>query len=259
MTFKRYFIRVLHRLQKGPGYTYKSCWSGTAITPTRMDPSASPRGQRRKSSGFFLTLVSSSLSIGFKTMKFPAVTVCNMDELTEAALERILQSKHGDAISAPPLNSSETIPLVLIDESDPDHPVIIDLFETNQSGSGTNPTILSALSNVTSEGKEHQVAVKLVSGGLWLPATCSALRSRTRYIVSFGAGIVLLPAQDEIRMGYQQGHDLACLLWAEPAGYRYVERHRTSAYSQWSLETIQGKKKSEDSSEQDHFSCVCTC
>lgn len=113
-----------------------------------------------------------------------------LDALTEAALERILQSKHGDAISAPPLNSSETvsqrldlklwnqIPLVLIDESDPDHPVIIDLFETDQSGSGTRPNSSSpALSNVTSEAQKHKVAVKLVSVGLWLHADvlCTSL------------------------------------------------------------------------------------
>uniref|UniRef100_A0A8C3T686 Epithelial sodium channel subunit beta n=1 Tax=Chelydra serpentina TaxID=8475 RepID=A0A8C3T686_CHESE len=228
MNFKRYFTRVLHRLQKGPGYTYKEllvwyCDNTNTHGPKRIIK----EGPKKKVIWFFLTLlfaslvfwqwgilidtylsysVSSSLSIGFKTMKFPAVTVCNaspykyskvrhllkeLDALTEAALERILQSKHGNAISAPPLNSSETvsqrldlklwnqIPLVLIDESDPDYPVIIDLFETDQSA-------------VTE----------------W-------------YILQSTSILSQVPLQERMKMGYQpEDMILACLFGAEPCSYR---------------------------------------
>lgn len=99
MNLKRYFVRALHRLQKGPGYTYKEllvwyCDNTNTHGPKRIIK----EGPKKKVMWFFLTLlfaslvfwqwgilintylsynVTSSLSIGFKTMKFPAVTVCN--------------------------------------------------------------------------------------------------------------------------------------------------------------------------------------
>ncbi|XP_050824547.1 amiloride-sensitive sodium channel subunit beta isoform X1 [Gopherus flavomarginatus] len=276
MNFKRYFIRVLHRLQKGPGYTYKELLVWYCDNTNTHGPKRIIReGPKKKVIWFFLTLlfaslvfwqwgilidtylsysVSSSLSIGFKTMKFPAVTVCNaspykyskvrhllkeLDELTEAALERILQSKHGDAISAPPLHSSETvsqrldlklwnqIPLVLIDESDPDHPVIIDLFETNQSGSGTQPNNSSpALSNMTSEAKKHKVAVKLCHHKdtpqcIYWNFTSAAQAVTEWYILQSTSILSKVPLQERIRMGYQpEDMILACLYGAEPCSYR---------------------------------------
>uniref|UniRef100_A0A674K0R5 Sodium channel epithelial 1 subunit beta n=1 Tax=Terrapene triunguis TaxID=2587831 RepID=A0A674K0R5_9SAUR len=264
MNFKRYFIRVLHRLQKGPGYTYKELLVWYCDNTNTHGPKRIIReGPKKKVIWFFLTLlfaslvfwqwgilidtylsysVSSSLSIGFKTMKFPAVTVCNaspykyskarhllkeLDELTEAALERILQSKHGDAISAPPLNSSETvsqrldlklwnqIPLVLIDESDPDHPVIIDLFETDQNLPSTVGSSFGIL----------LPAVKVCS---LLDLTCmywnftSAAQAVTEwYILQSTSILSKVPLQERIRMGYQpEDMILACLYGAEPCSYR---------------------------------------
>ncbi|XP_038276311.1 amiloride-sensitive sodium channel subunit beta isoform X1 [Dermochelys coriacea] len=276
MNFKRYFIRVLHRLQKGPGYTYKELLVWYCDNTNTHGPKRIIReGPKKKVIWFFLTLlfaslvfwqwgiligtylsysVSSSLSIGFKTMKFPAVTVCNaspykyskvrhllkeLDALTEAALERILQSKLGDAISAPPLNSSETvyqrldlklwnqIPLVLIDESDPDHPVIIDLFETDQSGSGARPNNSSpALSNVTSEAQKHKVAVKLCHHKdtpqcIYRNFTSAAQAVTEWYILQSTSILSKVPLQERIRMGYQpEDMILACLYGAEPCSYR---------------------------------------
>uniref|UniRef100_A0A8B9CVT7 Epithelial sodium channel subunit beta n=1 Tax=Anser brachyrhynchus TaxID=132585 RepID=A0A8B9CVT7_9AVES len=203
MNVKKYFVRALHRLQKGPGYTYKEllvwyCDNTNTHGPKRIIK----EGPKKKVIWFFLTLlfaslvfwqwgilintylsynVTSSLSIGFKTMKFPAVTVCNanpfkysevkhllkeLDKLIEAALERILQPTHGDTITPLLLNGSDNasegldlalwnqIPLVLIDEHDKDNPVIVEIFETNRTapGNGTSPGNGTALENGISPG-----------------------------------------------------------------------------------------------------------
>ncbi|XP_073217713.1 epithelial sodium channel subunit beta-like isoform X2 [Lepidochelys kempii] len=276
MPLKQYFIGVLHRLQKGPGYTYKELLVWYCDNTNTHGPKRIIReGPKKRVFWFFLVLLSvsllilhwgtvvqgyfsygvtPSLSVGFKAMAFPAVTVCNaspfkyskvrhllkeLDALTEAALERILQSKHGDAISAPPLSSSETvsqrldlklwnqIPLVLMDESDPDHPIIIDLFETDQSGSGTRPNSSSpALSNVTSEAKKHKVAVKLCSHKdtpqcIYRNFTSAAQAVTEWYVLQSTSILSKVPLQERIRMGYQpEDMILACLYGAEPCSYR---------------------------------------
>uniref|UniRef100_A0A8C4Y893 Sodium channel epithelial 1 subunit beta n=1 Tax=Gopherus evgoodei TaxID=1825980 RepID=A0A8C4Y893_9SAUR len=265
MNFKRYFIRVLHRLQKGPGYTYKELLVWYCDNTNTHGPKRIIReGPKKKVIWFFLTLlfaslvfwqwgilidtylsysVSSSLSIGFKTMKFPAVTVCNaspykyskvrhllkeLDELTEAALERILQSKHGDAISTPPLHSSETvsqrldlklwnqIPLVLIDESDPDHPVIIDLFETNQTACW-----LSVSYTLKSNSMCLQCHHKDTPQCIYWNFTSAAQAVTEWYILQSTSILSKVPLQERIRMGYQpEDMILACLYGAEPCSYR---------------------------------------
>ncbi|XP_009986784.1 PREDICTED: amiloride-sensitive sodium channel subunit beta-like, partial [Tauraco erythrolophus] len=231
MNLKKYFVRALHRLQKGPGYTYKEllvwyCDNTNTHGPKRIIK----EGPKKKLIWFFLTLlfaslvfwqwgilintylsynVTSSLSIGFKTMKFPAVTVCNanpfkysevkyllkdLDRLIEAALERILQPMpwNSSESSSPPLNLElwYQIPLVLIDEHDKDNPVILDIFEINETAAdnqtaaaetsaddqttvgnetsaddqtavGNQTTAPPAPANATSEEKKYKLAVKL--------------------------------------------------------------------------------------------------
>ncbi|XP_010073259.1 PREDICTED: amiloride-sensitive sodium channel subunit beta, partial [Pterocles gutturalis] len=202
MNLKKYLVRALHRLQKGPGYTYKEllvwyCDNTNTHGPKRIIK----EGPKKKLVWFFLTLlfaslvfwqwgilintylsynVTSSLSIGFKTMQFPAVTVCNanpfkysevkhllrdLDRLIEAALERILQptagnssengsapgngSENGSALGNGSENGSEPlnlelwhqIPLVLIDEHDKDNPVILDIFESSQPAGGNHSSV----------------------------------------------------------------------------------------------------------------------
>lgn len=99
MQVKKYLLKCLHRLQKGPGYTYKEllvwyCNNTNTHGPKRIIC----EGPKKKAMWFVLTLlfaalvcwqwgvfirtylnweVSVSLSIGFKTMDFPAVTICN--------------------------------------------------------------------------------------------------------------------------------------------------------------------------------------
>uniref|UniRef100_A0A8C3N5B6 Epithelial sodium channel subunit beta n=1 Tax=Geospiza parvula TaxID=87175 RepID=A0A8C3N5B6_GEOPR len=232
MNLKKYLVRALHRLQKGPGYTYKEllvwyCDNTNTHGPKRIIK----EGPKKKLIWFFLTLlfaslvfwqwgilintylsynVTSSLSIGFKTMKFPAVTICNanpfkysevkpllkeLDRLIEAALERILQPTPGNStenVSLPlDLELWNQIPLVLIDEHDKDNPIILDIFETNQTNC-TYRNFSSAAQAVTE----------------W-------------YILQSTSILSKVPLHERIRMGYQaEDMILACLYGAEPCNYK---------------------------------------
>ncbi|NXN07531.1 SCNNB protein, partial [Indicator maculatus] len=273
MHLKKYFVRALHRLQKGPGYTYKEllvwyCDNTNTHGPKRIIK----EGPKKKVIWFFLTLlfaslvfwqwgilintylsynVTSSLSIGFKTMKFPAVTVCNanpfkysevkhlledLDRLIDAALERILQPTPGNSSEnpSPPLNLTlwYQIPLVLIDEHDKDNPIILDIFENNQTDEDNE----TAVGNKTSGDKETTRGNQTPGA---LPALCpqcsnqgsdnctyrnfsSAAQAVTEwYILQSTSILSKVPLQDRIRMGYQaEDMILACLYGAEPCNYK---------------------------------------
>ncbi|NWQ62223.1 SCNNB protein, partial [Neopipo cinnamomea] len=297
MNLKKYLVRALHRLQKGPGYTYKEllvwyCDNTNTHGPKRIIK----EGPKKKLIWFFLTLlfaslvfwqwgilintylsynVTSSLSIGFKTMKFPAVTVCNanpfkysevkhllkeLDRLIEAALERILQPTPGnvsDSVS-PPLDLQlwNQIPLVLIDEHNKDNPVILDIFETNQTAganetaasnetagdnqnSGGNETTMHsettagnqttappAPANTTTEEKKYKLAVKLCShqgsnNCTYRNFTSAAQAVTEWYILQSTSILSKVPLHERIRMGYQaEDMILACLYGAEPCNYK---------------------------------------
>uniref|UniRef100_A0A8D0FVN6 Epithelial sodium channel subunit beta n=1 Tax=Strix occidentalis caurina TaxID=311401 RepID=A0A8D0FVN6_STROC len=249
MNLKKYFIRALHRLQKGPGYTYKEllvwyCDNTNTHGPKRIIK----EGPKKKLIWFFLTLlfaslvfwqwgilintylsynVTSSLSIGFKTMKFPAVTVCNanpfkysevkhllkeLDRLIEAALERILQPTPGNGsnTSSPPLDLElwHQIPLVLIDEHDKDNPIILDIFESNLAG--LSPASVPPQCS-------HQG-----SGNCTYRNFTSAAQAVTEwYILQSTSILSRVPLQERIRMGYQaEDMILACLYGAEPCNYK---------------------------------------
>lgn len=99
MLVKKCLVKCLHRLQKGPGYSYKElllwyCNNTNTHGPKRIIC----EGPKKKAVWFLITLlftslvcwqwgvfirtylsweVSVSLSLGFKTMDFPAVTICN--------------------------------------------------------------------------------------------------------------------------------------------------------------------------------------
>lgn len=124
-----------------------------------------------------------------------------LDRLIEAALERILQPGNSSENGSLPLNLElwNQIPLVLIDEHDKDNPIILDIFETNQTAAanetamdnrtsvssdtagghqlfggnetmdnetteGNQTTAAPAPGNTTSEEKKYKLAVKLVRG-----------------------------------------------------------------------------------------------
>ncbi|KFQ48519.1 Amiloride-sensitive sodium channel subunit beta, partial [Nestor notabilis] len=262
MNLKKYFIRALHRLQKGPGYTYKEllvwyCDNTNTHGPKRIIK----EGPKKKLIWFFLTLlfaslvfwqwgilintylsynVTSSLSIGFKTMKFPAVTVCNanpykysevkpllkeLDRLIDAALERILQPTPGNSsenTSAPlDLELWYQIPLVLIDEHDKDNPVILDIFETNQTAGG-----IQTPTDTPTQEKKYKLAVKLCShpgsdNCTYRNFTSAAQAVTEWYILQSTSILSKVPLQERIRMGYQaEDMILACLYGAEPCNYK---------------------------------------
>ncbi|NXP47267.1 SCNNB protein, partial [Heliornis fulica] len=261
MNLKKYFIRALHRLQKGPGYTYKEllvwyCDNTNTHGPKRIIK----EGPKKKLIWFFLTLlfaslvfwqwgilintylsynVTSSLSIGFKTMKFPAVTVCNanpfkyskvkhllkeLDRLIEAALERILQPApwNSSENASPPLDLElwHQIPLVLIDEHDKNNPIILDIFERNQN-SVDNQTFAG---NETE--KKYKLAVKLCShqgsdNCTYRNFTSAAQAVTEWYILQSTSILSKVPLQERIGMGYQaEDMILACLYGAEPCNYK---------------------------------------
>ncbi|XP_069761119.1 amiloride-sensitive sodium channel subunit beta-like [Narcine bancroftii] len=133
MKVLQYFKRALHRLQKGPGYTYTEllvwyCENTNTHGPKRVVT----EGPKKRVVWLMLTLaftglvcwqwgiliqsylaweVKVNLQTGFKAMDFPAVTICNtnpfrytrskhlsqqLDQLTRLALERIfVYSKNG--------------------------------------------------------------------------------------------------------------------------------------------------------------------
>ncbi|NXN88028.1 SCNNB protein, partial [Bombycilla garrulus] len=261
MNLKKYLVRALHRLQKGPGYTYKEllvwyCDNTNTHGPKRIIK----EGPKKKLMWFFLTLlfaslvfwqwgilintylsysVTSSLSIGFKTMKFPAVTVCNanpfkysevkpllkeLDRLIEAALERILQPTPGNSSDNTSLSLDlelwNQIPLVLIDEHDKDNPIILDIFETNQTAVGNE----TATGNETK--KHYKLAVKLCShpgsDNCTYRNFSSAAQAVTEwYILQSTSILSKVPLHERIRMGYQaEDMILACLYGAEPCNYK---------------------------------------
>uniref|UniRef100_A0A8B9FP06 Sodium channel epithelial 1 beta subunit n=1 Tax=Amazona collaria TaxID=241587 RepID=A0A8B9FP06_9PSIT len=252
MNLKKYFIRALHRLQKGPGYTYKEllvwyCDNTNTHGPKRIIK----EGPKKKLIWFFLTLlfaslvfwqwgilintylsynVTSSLSIGFKTMKFPAVTVCNanpykyseakpllkeLDRLIDAALERILQPSQGNSSESisPPLDLElwYQIPLVLIDEHDKDNPIILDIFETNQTAAGIQPSTDSP-TPCSHPGSDNCT---------YRNFTSAAQAVTEWYILQSTSILSKVPLQERIRMGYQaEDMILACLYGAEPCNYK---------------------------------------
>ncbi|XP_060642415.2 amiloride-sensitive sodium channel subunit beta isoform X1 [Anolis sagrei] len=129
MVVKKYFVKALHRLQKGPGYSYRELLVWYCDNTNTHGPKRIIReGPKKKLIWFFLTLlfaalviwqwgilidtylsynVTASLAIGFKKMIFPAVTICSaspfrypkvkpyladLDSLIGAALKRILET-----------------------------------------------------------------------------------------------------------------------------------------------------------------------
>ncbi|NXT67707.1 SCNNB protein, partial [Chaetops frenatus] len=262
MNLKKYLVRALHRLQKGPGYTYKEllvwyCDNTNTHGPKRIIK----EGPKKKLIWFFLTLlfaslvfwqwgilintylsynVTSSLSIGFKTMKFPAVTVCNanpfkysevkhllkeLDRLIEAALERILQPMPGNSSDnvSPPLDLElwNQIPLVLIDEHDKDNPIILDIFETNQT-TGGNKTAMGNKTSVSSLAALCPQCSHQGSDNCTYRNFSSAAQAVTEwYILQSTSILSKVPLHERIRMGYQaEDMILACLYGAEPCNYK---------------------------------------
>ncbi|ELR49363.1 Amiloride-sensitive sodium channel subunit beta, partial [Bos mutus] len=260
MHVKKYLLKGLHRLQKGPGYTYKEllvwyCDNTNTHGPKRIIC----EGPKKKAMWFVLTLlftslvcwqwglfiktylnweVSVSLSIGFKTMDFPAVTICNaspfqyskvqhllkdLDELMEAVLGRILGPELSQVNDTRALNLSiwHHTPLVFINEQNPHHPVVLDLFEDNFNGSASN----SPAPGRPCSAHRCKVAMRLCSHN---GTTCtfrnfsSATQAVTEWYTLQATNIFAqVPNQELVAMGYPAERlILACLFGAEPCNYR---------------------------------------
>uniref|UniRef100_A0A8C5R8J3 Amiloride-sensitive sodium channel subunit beta n=1 Tax=Leptobrachium leishanense TaxID=445787 RepID=A0A8C5R8J3_9ANUR len=253
---KRYFTKALHRIQKGPGYTYKEllvwfCDNTNTHGPKRIIT----EGPKKRVLWFILTLLiqtylsyglSVSLSIGFKAMEFPAVTVCNanpfkysrvkylledLDELVEASLQRIQLSSSSDSSlftlnssisSNVTLNSSSWInlPLVLIDENDPNNPTIYDLFDSN-----TNYSKTKIQNNQTTYAQRYKIAMKLCTKNgtdcVYRNYTSTVQALSEWYMLQFSSIMSKVPLKDRIEMGFQ-GEDmiLTCLFGGQACSYR---------------------------------------
>ncbi|XP_042293964.1 amiloride-sensitive sodium channel subunit beta [Sceloporus undulatus] len=272
MTVKKYFVKALHRLQKGPGYSYRELLVWYCDNTNTHGPKRIIReGPKKKLIWFFLTLlfaslvfwqwgilintylsynVTASLAIGFKTMTFPAVTICNasplryskvkpylkdVDALIEAALIRILQSDGEDEVAAigPGANSSHTetlnlrlwdqIPLVVIDESDAANPVVRDILGEGALGLGGPYQNSSSFANP--EGRNYKLALKLCTNNgsscTYRNFTSAAQAVSEWYVLQATSILSRVPVQKRIEMGYQaEDMILACLYGAEPCSYR---------------------------------------
>ncbi|XP_067912152.1 amiloride-sensitive sodium channel subunit beta-like isoform X2 [Heterodontus francisci] len=113
LKLQQYFTRALHRLQKGPGYTYTEllvwyCENTNTHGPKRIVT----EGPKKRMMWFMLTLVfmglvcwqwgiliqsyltwevSVNLRTGFRAMNFPAVTVCNTNPFRYTRSKQLLQ------------------------------------------------------------------------------------------------------------------------------------------------------------------------
>ncbi|XP_034843953.1 amiloride-sensitive sodium channel subunit beta [Mirounga leonina] len=260
MHLKKYLRKCLHRLQKGPGYTYKEllvwyCNNTNTHGPKRIIC----EGPKKKAMWFLITLlftslvcwqwgvfirtylsweVSVSLSIGFKTMDFPAVTICNaspfqyskvkhllkdLDELMEAVLERILAPEKSYANATRTLNFTiwNDTPLVLIDERKPSRPVVLDLLGDVHNGSASS----SPAPGRTCTAQGCKVAMRLCR----LNGTVCTFRNFTSatqaltewYLLQATNIFSQVPRHKLVEMGYPAERlILACLFGPEPCNYR---------------------------------------
>ncbi|XP_006892697.1 PREDICTED: amiloride-sensitive sodium channel subunit beta-like [Elephantulus edwardii] len=260
MQVKKYLLKCLHRLQKGPGYTYKElliwyCNNTNTHGPKRIIC----EGPKKKAMWFLLTLlfaclvcwqwgvfiqtylswkVSVSLSIGFKNMDFPAVTICNaspfqyskvqhllkdLDELMEAVLDQILAPEPSRENATRTLNFTiwNHTPLVVIDERDPRHPLVLDLFEVNSNSSDNSSPAPGRICNAPG----CKVAMRLCSSNgtvCTFQNFTSATQAVTEWYVLQATNIFSqVPRKELMKMGYPAERlILACLFGAEPCSHR---------------------------------------
>ncbi|KAG8557818.1 hypothetical protein GDO81_016735 [Engystomops pustulosus] len=265
---KRYFTKALHRMQKGPGYTYKEllvwfCNNTNTHGPKRIIS----EGPKKRVMWFILTLffaalvfwqwglviqtylsygVSVSLSIGFNAMVFPAVTVCNanpykysrvkpflrdLDALVDTALDRIQFSSQTNPSMSNPANISQNVtfdpslwnhmPLVVIDENDPDNPVVYNIFDSSTDYSQINATN----DNRTTYAERYKVAIQLCTNNgtqcQYKNFTSGLQAIREWYLLQFSNIFSKIPLQDKIEMGYKaEDMILTCMFGGETCSYR---------------------------------------
>ncbi|XP_066496794.1 amiloride-sensitive sodium channel subunit beta isoform X2 [Tiliqua scincoides] len=261
MTVKKYLVKALHRLQKGPGYSYQELLVWYCDNTNTHGPKRIIReGPKKKLIWFFLTLlfaslvfwqwgilintylkydVTASLAIGFKTMTFPAVTVCNaspykyskvkpylkdLDDLITAALARLLEPSpkengtapsSGNASQALNMHLWNQIPLVVIEDPEGPSPTIWDIFGNSSLG--------TAAPHNNSSGK-YKLAVKLCrdngSDCTYQNFTSAAQAVSEWYVLQSTSILSQLSDSERIKMGYTaEEMILACLYGTEPCNH----------------------------------------
>lgn len=260
MTVKKYLVKALHRLQKGPGYSYKELLIWYCDNTNTHGPKRIIReGPKKKIFWFFVTLlfaalvfwqwgiliktylaygVTASLAIGFKTMTFPAVTVCSaspykyskvkpyladLDDLIEAALTRLLQPGPPENGTASTLaNTSHLnmtlwnqIPLVVIEEREGAPSAIWDIFG--------NGSLANMAPHNDSSGK-YKLALKLCSNTgsdcTYQNFTSAAQAVSEWYVLQSTSILSQLSEREKIAMGYTaEEMILACLYGSEPCNH----------------------------------------
>ncbi|XP_015285220.1 PREDICTED: amiloride-sensitive sodium channel subunit beta [Gekko japonicus] len=284
-TLKRYLVKALHRLQKGPGYTYRELLVWYCDNTNTHGPKRIIReGPKKKFTWFILTLlfaslvvwqwgilinaylsynVTASLAIGFKSMTFPAVSICSaspfkyslvknrlkdLDRLIHVALERLLSPGPQNGTEAPPANASQKlnmklwrqIPLVLIAESPGGDPVVTDLLG---DGSGPLPTNCPA---IAAEEPTCKLAIKLCRQN---GTECeyrnftSAVQAVSEWYVLQSTSILSrMSMREKMSAGYQaKDIILACLYGAQPCNVRtpprlYHPDHGNCYIFNWGME-----------------------
>ncbi|XP_053551205.1 amiloride-sensitive sodium channel subunit beta [Bombina bombina] len=265
---KRYFRRALHRMQKGPGYTYKEllvwfCDNTNTHGPKRIVT----EGPKKRVMWFIMTIVfaalvfwqwgiliqtylsygvSVSLGIGFKAMEFPAVTVCNsnpfkyskvkpfvkeLDNLVATALDRIQFSSQTGPNAATPSNGTQNvtldskllnrISLLVIDENDPNNPIVYNIFDSSIDYSQVNAT---ASQNQTFYAERFKVVMKLCkenSDCIYRNFTSGIQAIKEWYMIQFSSIFSKLQEQEKIDMGFKaEDMILTCLFGGQACSYR---------------------------------------
>lgn len=270
---KLYFTRALHRMQKGPGYTYKEllvwfCNNTNTHGPKRIVT----EGPKKRVMWFILTLVfaglvfwqwglviqtylsygvSVSLSIGFNTMVFPAVTVCNanpfkysrvrhllhdLDELVDTALDWVEFSSQQDSSIPAPNSTNQNfthdpslwnhMPLVLIDESDPNNPIVYNIFDGSTHHSKLHNVTKG---NQTYNAKRYKIAIQLCTNNgsecKYRNFTSGVQAIREWYLLQFSSIFSKIPVEEKVKMGYQaEEMILTCMFGGRACSYRNFTR-----------------------------------
>ncbi|KAM8960099.1 epithelial sodium channel subunit beta [Pelodytes ibericus] len=265
---KPYFTRALHRMQKGPGYTYKElliwfCDNTNTHGPKRIIK----EGPKKRVMWFILTLVfaslvfwqwgiliqtylsygvSVSLGIGFQAMEFPSVTVCNanpfkysrvkhlladLDELMFTALDRIQYWNQSDSSVFVPLANNVSnvtpdnslwsyMPLVVIDESDLDNPIVYNIFDGSSDYSGT-----AFPRNASSSAARYKIAIKLCTNNytqcVYRNYTSAVQALSEWYLLQFSNIFSKVPISQRIDLGFKaEDMILTCLFSGQACSYR---------------------------------------
>ncbi|XP_077173192.1 epithelial sodium channel subunit beta [Paroedura picta] len=267
---RRYWVKALHRLQKGPGYTYRELLVWYCNNTNTHGPKRIIReGPKKKCAWFLLTLlfaslvawqwgilvnaylaynVTASLAIGFKSMTFPAVTICSaspykyskvknrlkdLDDLIHAALERLLPSRPPNGTADPPANGSRRelnrelwrqIPLVMIAESPGAAPVVTDLLGDDSEGLPT-----AAPSAPEEAPPTYKLAIQLCGQNgtecEYRNFTSAAQAVGEWYVLQSTSLLSQMSLKEKVEAGYRaKDLILACLYGARPCNVRNFTR-----------------------------------